>query len=180
MNHLKNDAVKIDIISILPKDSVLKLKINSIVGDLLGHNRHSFSCFCQSVDETIAEKIVGLLRRMSDPRDFVRTGKYLVRHIFDVATIVNNNDIQNIDNIKRIFRENVAEEVFRYGRHCPDFKASPGDTMITAVNKLSTSAVYEEDYGRFLNEMVYAESFLDYKSAVAIFTSLTKDLVGAL
>jgi hypothetical protein len=117
---------------------------------------------------------------MSDPRDFVRTGKYLVRHIFDVATIVNNNDIQNIDNIKRIFRENVAEEVFRYGRHCPDFKASPGDTMITAVNKLSTSAVYEEDYGRFLNEMVYAESFLDYKSAVAIFTSLTKDLVGAL
>lgn len=138
----------------LQKKTVRPL-IASITGKALGP---SVTLNCISPGETMAEKVVSLLRRTAQEMAGQSRGDYdwtLVRHIYDVHRIATSVP-EEIATAEGLFPGVVRHDIEQFGSQHPEFGASPREHMERALAHIRGKP-YEEQYLRFVDGLVFGD-----------------------
>ncbi|WP_164661663.1 nucleotidyl transferase AbiEii/AbiGii toxin family protein, partial [Pseudomonas viridiflava] len=86
-----------------------------------------FSMSCITVAETLAEKVLSLLRRCAWNWGGRQRGDFdtaLVRHVYDVWRIATNHP-ETLERAARVFHSSVNKDVLEFGGQHPEFAEDP-------------------------------------------------------
>ena len=162
-----------------PRDRLVTKPVNTLANDLLGREEGAFPMACESVRETLAEKTVAMLRRLSEDRDRIRNDPHLIRHVYDIACIVSARAALEADGeLQRLFNEKVAYDGQSFAAHCEVFSRDPESVMRSSLRELAENPIQEEHYAQLVATLVYEESPPGYAAALALFTSLAGRLIS--
>ena len=131
----------------------------------------AFEMNCVSIEETLAEKVLSLLRRVAlmrvrdsmdgfDPR--------LVRHLFDVHAIMRAHPGMMSMLSPVLFKRLVAEDAAQFSHQHPEFLDHPVAQMSGALVAIKTDPMFRMHYDDFLKELVYGEA-VAFEAALAAF-----------
>lgn len=137
---------------------------------------------CISVSETLAEKVLSMLRRCAwkwyggQVNDIDST---LVRHIYDVGQIVERMP-DALHAATKIFPMLVAKDAEEFGRQYPDFAANAGDILLKALEHLGSDEEQMTNYSEKLVPLIYSPTVPPYQEAYAVFRRVAEALIGTL
>ncbi len=135
---------------------------------------------CISVDETAIEKWVGLTRRViAIERKYHPDDSALVRHIFDLNSIVKANKINT--NFFTLAQDIVINDAKQFKNQHPEYSANPRAEIQESLALLRNKPIWKEHYQTFLTEMVYDSSApIAYEEAIAIIEDLSTKVINSL
>lgn len=170
-------VIRAEFMTITPQDNCEVRHVTSIVDDLLGETDSQFPVTCLSLRETLIEKTVALLRRMSDDRDSISTNPYLIRHVYDMHQILQQGELAGDERFVSIFRDKLANDIKLFGAHCDEFAANPQQLMLGALNRLAKEPVFEEHYQELLEDLILEAKAPDYETALSDLTAFVAPLI---
>jgi len=145
-----------------------KMMINTLIENTL-KNASLFTpskTICISISETAIEKWVGLTRRIiAIERGYHADDETLIRHVYDLNAINNNNGI-NTDfyHLAKIIIENDIAQV--KNQH-PEYAENPHDEIKASLDLLKNKPLWKDRYHNFLENMVYEQiNVPDYSTAI--------------
>lgn len=136
---------------------------------------------CVSVAETLAEKVLSLLRRCAwfwageQRGEFDRT---LVRHIYDVWRIYTLQPATLAAAVS-IFDRLVSMDVDVYGAQNPPFAERPYQTLQEALQRASSDAGLQQDFQQRLLPLLYGDYKPSYQECFAVFRQVADQLLAA-
>jgi hypothetical protein len=135
---------------------------------------------CISIDETAIEKWVGLTRRIiAIERNYHPDDSALVRHIFDLNSIVKANKIN--ENFFTLAQDIVINDAKQFKNQHPEYSTNPRVEIQESLALLKNKPIWKEHYQTFLTEMVYDSSTaIKYEEAIAIIENLSKKVINSL
>lgn len=137
---------------------------------------------CIDISETIAEKVVSLLRRCAwkwDGHQKDEMDAALVRHVYDIHRIVEVNP-GALDNAAEIFASIVQGDIDEYGKRHPDFVAAPKATLERTLLTAKTSDELKMRYQTRLLPLIYEGERISYDSAFSGFEAAASRLIATL
>lgn len=135
---------------------------------------------CISVAETLAEKVLSLLRRCAWKWGGGQTGDLdpaLVRHVYDVACVIDQVPDALID-AKSIFPQLVERDCEEFKRQNPVFDSAPFETLKRALKTAKTDSDLRARYGDRLLPLVYEESPKPFDKAFKLFEEVAGELLS--
>lgn len=139
-----------------------------------------FSMPCITVAETLAEKVLSMLRRCAWNWDGCQRGEFdraLVRHVYDVWRIMQSQpDV--MEPAARIFAALVAKDVDEFRGQHPEFDQAPYAVLRRALDVSATNGGLEADFTRRLRPLLYSTEKPDYRTCYAAFSSAAQRLLG--
>lgn len=123
--------LKLELIHRPPLLPLAQKQMKSLLGQRIPFDEPVFSMPCISVAETLAEKVLSLLRRCAWFWGGHQRGEFdtaLVRHIYDVWRIAVSVP-EALPEAERVFRALVEKDVEEFRRQCPAFDARPFDVL---------------------------------------------------
>lgn len=149
--------------------------ICSITDEILGVPA-SFGMLCQDMRETLMEKTLAVLRRLTDDRPYYSQNPYLMRHIYDAAKILETG-VELDGEMVEAFRKKIGIETAMFGTHCADLARDPVEVMRDALSSLWDDPVHRHDYETMILPMLFDKTNTDYNSCLEAFSGIAK---GAL
>lgn len=138
-----------------------------------------FSMACITVAETLAEKVLSLLRRCAWNWDGHQRGEFdtaLVRHIYDVWRIVGNRP-DALAAARRIFADLVRKDVEEFlGQH-PEFDQDPYAVLRRTLAAAAAHEGLRANFERRLKPLLYAAQKPDYPTCYAAFAIAAEQLL---
>ncbi|NTW52695.1 MAG: nucleotidyl transferase AbiEii/AbiGii toxin family protein [Chlorobiaceae bacterium] len=156
------------------------LAVRSILGTLVDLDVSAVRINCQSVQESLGEKVLSFLRRTSEVLAGRNRAEYddrLIRHVYDVSMIHRRlpSIVSGLSGV--VFQEMVMADAVRFSRQYPEFMSSPSEELHKALHQLKTDESLAEHYNRFVNDLVYGDS-LSYAEAQQDFILLAEHLLS--
>jgi Nucleotidyl transferase AbiEii toxin, Type IV TA system len=129
------------------------------------------SFHCVNVAETLAEKVLSLLRRCAwnwggqqkrvlDPT--------LVRHVYDVFRIM-ISDPDQINLAADVFKSIVNQDTLEFKGQNPEFDANPHSVLLKTLEAVRTSEVLQAQYSDRVMPLIYEGAKVSYREAYAQF-----------
>ena len=137
---------------------------------------------CISIEETLAEKVLSMLRRTAWKWYGGQAGAIndvLVRHIYDVGRICSQHP-DAVTAACTIFPALVAVDGKEFSRQYPEFAATPREILMKSLARLATDEEIASNYEEKLQPLIYGESRPDYAEAYARFAQVANDLLATL
>lgn len=178
-------CVKVELINRPINLPTEQLKINYFYQQLIKEEFYpDFTIECINLSETLAEKVLSLLRRFSMYRAGVKQAQFdeaLVRHIYDVWRIYTTYP-DTINAAAAIFTHTVKTDVAEYSRQYKPFADDPFPIL---SESLSIIKERHSGQGKWLNQLhitklvplVYAQVEHSYEEALAIFVQVANYLL---
>lgn len=147
---------------------VENLEVNSLIQDAVGieENFPKQIVKCISIDETAAEKWVGLTRRVAAiERQYHADDAALIRHVYDLISVINADKLSNdFFGLVKFVIENDAVQ-FK-NQHLEYFNNSR-DEILYSLSILENKSQWAERYRFFMENMVYDDNVsLSYDAAL--------------
>lgn len=159
-----------------------ELPITTLIQDTLGQNAglEFNSLMCVSIEETAAEKWVGLTRRIAaSDRGYYPEDITLVRHIYDLSAIVTANKLG--DAFFNITKEIVDNDAKQFKTQHPEYLSDPIKEIQRTLSVLKTDAGWQARYQDFVDTMVYDKiTPHSYANAVAMLEKVSSEVMGSL
>ncbi|MFZ2227514.1 MAG: nucleotidyl transferase AbiEii/AbiGii toxin family protein [Candidatus Nanopelagicaceae bacterium] len=132
---------------------------------------------CNAMEETLAEKALGFLRRSPRLSSNQDRDERLVRHIHDVHILAGMEP--NLIATHRAFKLAVREDVRRFANQDPAFSQNPKLVLETALQMARLDSQLKVSYLKFVEDLV-AGGAPDFDAALLTFTHLSGELIAGL
>jgi hypothetical protein len=133
---------------------------------------------CISVGETLAEKVLSLLRRTAaDAAGMQEMDPALVRHVYDVHRIMSAQP-HMIEDAVRIFPAVVDQDAKDFPAQHPAFAADPIGVLRLALEQARTSERLRKLYDEKVLPLVYDKQLAAYEVAFTSFASAAHRLLN--
>ncbi|MCX6180124.1 MAG: nucleotidyl transferase AbiEii/AbiGii toxin family protein [Chlorobiales bacterium] len=165
--------------SLLPLEH---LPVHSILGALVDGNAPDVLITCQSVQESLGEKVLSFLRRTAEAMAGRNRAEYddrLIRHIYDVSVIYRQSQLPLSELTGSVFQKMVAADALRFSRQYPEFKINPVQEMQKALERLKSDEEFANQYTRFVDELVYGNP-VPFTVAQQDFIRLAEQLLSSI
>lgn len=142
-------------------------------------NPFIFSMNCITVAETLAEKVLSLLRRCAWNWDGRQKGDFdtaLVRHVYDVWRIATSHP-EALEPATRVFSSSVNKDVLEFGAQHPEFAANPFEVLRRTLEVAQTHAGLKINFEQRLKPLLYAQHKPDYETCFATFAQVARHLL---
>lgn len=139
-----------------------------------------FSMPCITVAETLAEKVLSLLRRCAWNWDGCQRGEFdraLVRHVYDVWRITQTQP-DALEPAGEIFAALVAKDVEEFRGQHPEFDEDPYAVLRRALAASAKDEGLEVDFERRLKPLLYSAEKPDYVTCYAAFANVAQKLLN--
>ncbi|WP_168185584.1 hypothetical protein [Acidiferrobacter sp. SPIII_3] len=115
-----------------------------------------------SIADTVADKIVGYLRRTAQDQAGLGRGAYddrLVRHLYDVYAIRKRAADQcPLERLIPLVTQVIARDQAAYGNQFPAFRAEPTSVLLGILESLTSDAATGKRYMRFCQSLIWGET----------------------
>ncbi len=165
--------------SLLPLEN---LPVQSILCALVDGNAPGVLITCQSVQESLGEKVLSFLRRTAEAMAGRNRAAYddrLIRHIYDVSVIYRQSLYPLSELTGSVFQNMVAADALRFSRQYPEFRINPREEMQKALDRLKSNEELAEQYKRFVDELVYGNP-VPFNVAQHDFIRLAEQLLSSI
>jgi hypothetical protein len=138
-----------------------------------------FSMMCISVAETLAEKVLSLLRRCAWNWDGYQRGEFdtaLVRHIYDVWRIVNIQP-EVIEHARKIFTAIVQKDAEEFKGQHPGFDRAPYEVLRRSLASASIDEGLKADFENRLKPLLYTVEKPDFETCYTAFSTVAAQLL---
>jgi len=136
---------------------------------------------CISVSETVAEKVLSLLRRCAWKWRGYQEGEMeqaLVRHVYDVARIAENTS-SALEPAREIFAALVAKDRAEFEGQNPEFDAKPVQVLRETLAQAKTHHELQARYDDTLLPLVYGPTPPSYIQAFSVFENVANSFLSA-
>lgn len=137
---------------------------------------------CISVAETLAEKVLSLLRRCHWKWSGLQEGEMdpaLVRHVYDVHRILQQRP-NELATASDIFAALVVGDAQEFKDRDPAFELKPRVTLLETLAAARTSEELRGRYAERVLPLIYDGSAVSYETAFSSFESATDALISTL
>lgn len=139
-----------------------------------------FSMTCITVAETLAEKVLSLLRRCAWNWDGYQRGDFdtaLVRHIYDVWRIAESRP-EAIEPACHIFAALVSKDVEEFKGQHPQFDQDPYRTLRRSLASAADHDGLRADFEQRLKPLLYTPDKPDYQTCFVIFATVAEQMLN--
>lgn len=157
--------------------SLVQLPIHTLLFRDLGIAEKPLNFSCTAMEETLAEKVLGFLRRSSRLSSNQDPDERLVRHIHDVHILTNMQP--RVSAIHRAFKSAVLEDVRRFANQDSAFSQNSKLVLEDALQMTRSDPELKVSYSKFVEDLVAGEAPA-FDVALATFTRLAAQLIGTL
>lgn len=140
-----------------------------------------FDMDCISVAETLAEKVLSLLRRCAWNWDGHQRGEFdasLVRHVYDVWRIAQSKP-GAIDSAQSIFAALVEQDTIEFRGQHPEFDVSPHTVLRRALEAAHADESLRRNFEQRLKPLLFAEDKPPFEACFATFETVAERLLAA-
>jgi hypothetical protein len=137
---------------------------------------------CIHVAETLAEKVLSLLRRCHWKWNGLQEGEMdpvLVRHVYDVHRIVEQRP-QQLPVACTVFRELVQGDAREFADRDPQFESDPRTALTETLAMAKVSKELQANYADRLLPLIHEGHEVDYATAFASFEHAATQLLAQL
>lgn len=131
-----------------------------------------------SIEDTLADKVVGYLRRTAADRAGCGRGNYddrLVRHIYDAHCILQaKGDLSEV--VAPLFAKTIERDRVTYGNQFPAFNSDPFDVLKNEREHIFDGVVHDR-YAQFCRTMIYGAT-PTFKEAANTFYGFSGNLMA--
>ena len=156
---------------------VVQRSISMLLLRDLGMTQQSFEFTCNAMEETLAEKVLGFLRRSARLLPNQDGDERLVRHIHDVHILAGMKP--DLVATHRAFKLAVAEDVRKFANQDPAFSQNPKLALETALQMAGSDLQLKVSYLKFVEDLV-AGVAPDFDAVLSTFTLLASGLIEGL
>ena len=156
---------------------VVQRSINMLLLRDLGMTEQPLEFTCSAMEETLAEKVLGFLRRSSRILSNRDGDERLVRHIHDVHILAGMEP--DLVSTHRAFKLAVEEDVRKFANQDPAFSQNPKLVLETALKMARSDSQLKVSYLKFVEDLV-AGGAPDFDAALSTFTLLAGGLIAGL
>jgi predicted nucleotidyltransferase component of viral defense system len=174
--------LKLELIHRPPKLPTEELEMGYMLDRFIPRERpHRFTMTCISVAETLAEKVLSMLRRCAwnwdgHQRDDFDTA--LVRHIHDVWRIVETHP-EAVDSAHEAFAALVAKDAEEFRGQHPGFDEQPYAVLQRALNAARTHKGIRQNFEERLKPLLFSEDKPAFDICFATFAATAERLLEA-
>ncbi|MHB1541820.1 MAG: nucleotidyl transferase AbiEii/AbiGii toxin family protein [Steroidobacteraceae bacterium] len=136
---------------------------------------------CISISETVAEKVLSLLRRCAWKwRGYqeAEMDRALVRHVYDVAQIAQSAS-STLGPAREIFAALVSKDREEFEGQNPEFDADPVNVLRETLEQARTHSELQARYEDTLVPLVYGSSAPSYAQAFSVFEDVAMDFLSS-
>lgn len=171
--------IKLELMETIPLLQVEQRAIQSLVAELYTQPKEVSSFACISVQSTLVEKIISMLRRTMLVKRYPerKDDDTLVRHIYDVHCIEQDQSC-DFETLKPLFQTVLAEDVQRFGSQHPEFVAEPIQELLLGIQELETNTLFRERFTAFVTPMVFNTDIPDFDTCFASFKRIAQSLMN--
>jgi hypothetical protein len=134
-----------------------------------------------SIADTVADKIVGYLRRTAQDQAGLGRGAYddrLVRHLYDVYAIRKRAADQcPLERLIPLVTQVIARDQAAYGNQFPAFRAEPTSVLLGILESLTSDAATGKRYMRFCQSLIWGET-PSYSEVAGTFVIWAHEVLG--
>lgn len=175
--------LKLEIIHRPPKLPVEGLEIGYLLDRFAPRGEAlSFDMACISVAETLAEKVLSLLRRCAWKWDGHQRGEFdtsLVRHVYDVWRIAQSNP-DAVVSAQRIFAALVEQDTIEFKGQHPEFDERPHEVLRRALEAARSNDGLRDDFERRLKPLLFAEEKPAFDTCFSTFEAVAEALLRGI
>ncbi|RRW40411.1 nucleotidyl transferase AbiEii/AbiGii toxin family protein [Pseudomonas luteola] len=139
-----------------------------------------FSMPCITVAETLAEKVLSLLRRCAWNWDGYQRGEFdtaLVRHVYDVWRITISQP-DAIDPACQIFAQLVDKDVMEFKGQHPEFDKDPYMVLRRSLAAAATHEELKANFEQRLKPLLYTNDKPDFQTCYAAFAAVAERMLN--
>lgn len=140
---------------------------------------YGFSMLCITVAETLAEKVLSLLRRCAWNWEGYQRGDFdtaLVRHLYDVWRIIEDQPAA-ITPACEIFSTLVQKDVEEFKNQHPEFDETPYVVLRRTLNAMASNEALRANFDQRLKPLLYALYKPDFDICYATFLNVATQLL---
>ncbi|MBX8605441.1 nucleotidyl transferase AbiEii/AbiGii toxin family protein [Pseudomonas cichorii] len=141
---------------------------------------HRFSMACITVAETLAEKVVSLLRRCAWNWDGYQRGEFdtaLVRHVYDVWRIADCHP-EAIEPACEIFAATVQKDAEEFQGQHPEFDQTPYVVLRRSLAFAATDDALKANFENRLKPLLYTTDKPDFATCYAAFSAVAEQFLN--
>lgn len=139
-----------------------------------------FPMTCITVAETLAEKVLSLLRRCAWNWDGYQRGEFdtaLVRHVYDVWRIVESQP-DAIEPACQIFAALVQKDVEEFNGQHPEFAQNPYAVLRRSLASAADHEGLKANFEQRLKPLLYTADRPDFQSCYSAFATIAERLLN--
>lgn len=157
--------LKLDVTASRLLEPAIECSVSSLYADALQLPPEVASFPAVSLNSTICEKLVALLRRTAHvERDPSRKDdEMLVRHLYDLHMATGQG--YDAEALRQLVNEVVQMDSEQFGRQHPQFLTEPMAELHHGLDCLRNNPIHKERYERFIGPLVYSESPVTWDEA---------------
>ena len=156
---------------------VAQRSINMLLLRDLGMTEQHLEFTCSAIEETLAEKVLGFLKRSSRIVSNRDGDERLVRHIHDVHILAGMEP--DLVATHRAFKLAVEEDVRKFANQDPAFSQNPKFILQNALQMARSDSQLKVAYLKFVEDLV-AGGAPDFDATLSTFTLLAGGLIAGL
>lgn len=173
--------IRVQLVASPPRLAVEVLPLGSLLGEIVDLEEAPVAWPCVGVAETLAEKVVALLRRLATvgaPGERSGAGE-LIRHVYDVALIGKSTPTAVASGARAVLREAARVDAREFAARDPVFAQTPFAVMQRSLEYLvkDRDGVLRRAYEQFATDMVYGE-VPSFEEASGLFASVARKLLA--
>ncbi|MFS0827397.1 nucleotidyl transferase AbiEii/AbiGii toxin family protein [Pseudomonas phoenicis] len=141
---------------------------------------HRFPMTCITVAETLAEKVLSLLRRCAWSWDGHQRGEFdtaLVRHVYDVWRIAESQP-DAIEPACQIFAALVQKDVEEFNKQHPEFDQDPYAVLRRSLASAANHEGLKANFEQRLKPLLYTADKPDFQSCYSAFAAVAERLLN--
>lgn len=159
-----------------------ELMVQTLIEETLGNeiNLPNANLTCLALEETLAEKWVGLTRRVGAiERGYYEDDHTLVRHVYDLAVIQSKQ--KSSDKLCSLIHNIISQDAKQFKTQYIEYFAKPKEEIIFALDLLVNRKEWQSRYWQFVDTMVYDKvSPLTYQQAVAHIKKIGEEILTSI
>lgn len=179
------EHIKFELTTFTPLTPVSLMPLATILDRVTGAASDDRQIATITIEDTLADKIVGYLRRTAQARAEHFSDRYdprLVRHLYDVHevlhTLGNERREEVLDVLGNLVAQTIERDVATYANQWPVFADAPYSTLINELAHLGDPDV-KERYDKFCQSMIWGDAPA-FESVVDAFGELAEVVFGEL
>jgi hypothetical protein len=172
--------IRVQLVVSPPRLAVEVRPVGSLLAEVVDLDEAPVPWLCVGVAETMAEKVVALLRRLAilDVTEERSGAGELIRHVYDVALIAKSKPDTLASGTRAVFRAAARADAREFAARDPVFAQTPFAAMQRSLEFLleDRAGVLGSAYGQFAADMVYGE-VPSFDEARELFASIAQRLL---
>ncbi|NIF70482.1 nucleotidyl transferase AbiEii/AbiGii toxin family protein [Burkholderia sp. Ap-962] len=173
--------LKLELIHRPPRLPVETLEMGYLLDSFIPREQpHRFAMACLSAAETLAEKVLSMLRRCAWNWDGYQRGTFdtaLIRHIHDVRCIVESNPA-SLEAARTVFADLVRQDAREFRGQHPRFDTDPFAVLRHTLETARHREALRRDFDQRLSPLIYGDDRPTFDTCFAAFASAARELLA--